>query len=437
VDKQTTAVLDELKSAQNERTQAWQELDKLRNEATDDDGNIRDNALEDLKSRRERYEEKAGRVLQLEEKLQIVGGSSVDKPESPFEGKPEQPEEGSGIKARSFREGLERFIQTDEFKSVREKRAASTGEVELKTLFSEDEANAYAGSGGPYLTTDYRPGVQPLRFQRLTVADLLAQGTTNAVSVTYFREVTWTNAAASVAEAGQKPEDTFVGGIVTEPVRKIAHIATITDEMLEDGPSMASYLDLRLRLGVQQKEEALLYGGDGNAPNLKGIINRTGVQGQPVASDSGADAIYKAITKVRTGAFVEPDGIIIHPSDWESLRLSKDTAHQYYGGGPFTGAYGNGGLIESQGILGANSPLWGQLRVVVTTAATQGTALVGAFATEAQIFRRTGLTVESTNSHDTNFAYNKMAFRAEERLALAVYHPAAFCKVTGTSFTAP
>jgi HK97 family phage major capsid protein len=266
----------------------------------------------------------------------------------------------------------------------------------------------------------------------LTVADLLASGTTQNPSVTYFQEVTWTNASASVAEAGTKPEDTYVGGTVVEPVRKLAHIATVTDEMLEDGPAMASYLDVRLRLGVEQVEEAQLYGGNGTAPNLKGIIARTGVQTQAISTDIAADGIYKAMTLVRTGAFAEPDGLIIHPTDWQSIRLSKDTAKQYYGGGPFTGAYGNNsGLIADRGSNGPVENLWGQLRVVVTTAATQGTALVGAFATEAQIFRRTGLTVESTNAHGTTFAENKVTFRAEERLALAVYHPAAFCKVTG------
>ena len=49
----------------------------------------------------------------------------------------------------------------------------------------------------------------------------------------------------------------------------------------------------------------------------------------------------------------------------------------------------------------------------------------------AQIFRRSGISVDTSNSHDTFFQYNKVAVRAEERLALAVYRPAAFCDVNG------
>ena len=40
--------------------------------------------------------------------------------------------------------------------------------------------------------------------------------------------------------------------------------------------------------------------------------------------------------------------------------------------------------------------------------------------------RKGGLRVEASNSHSTFFQENKVAIRAEERLALAVYRPAAF-----------
>jgi HK97 family phage major capsid protein len=74
--------------------------------------------------------------------------------------------------------------------------------------------------------------------------------------------------------------------------------------------------------------------------------------------------------------------------------------------------------------------LWG-LPVVVTTSATVGTAVVGAFNTCAEVFRKGGITVEATNSNENDFLTNLIAIRAEERLALAVYRPAGFSTVTG------
>lgn len=192
--------------------------------------------------------------------------------------------------------------------------------------------------------------------------------------------------------------------------------------MLEDVDQIRTYLDNRLRLFVQQAEEAQLYSGSGTAPNLRGLVNRTGIQTQARGTDSAPDAIYKAMNKIRINAFLEPDGVVIHPSNWEVVRLSKDGQGQYYGGGPFMGPYGNNGI--------AGDNIWG-LPVVVTPAATAGTALVGAFGTAAQVFRRSGLTVEASNSHSDFFQKNLTAIRAEERLALAVYRPAAFSTVTG------
>jgi HK97 family phage major capsid protein len=192
--------------------------------------------------------------------------------------------------------------------------------------------------------------------------------------------------------------------------------------MLEDIPALRSYLDGRLRLFIQHAEEDQLLNGSGAAPDLSGILDRdiqTGTQAS--LGDTALDAVHSAITAIRANSHMEPDGFVVHPSDWEIFRLAKDQNDQYYGGGPFTGAYGNGGI--------AGNSLWG-LPAVVTAAIAEGTVLVGAFRSAAQIFRKGGLTVEASNSHEDFFRRNLTAIRAEERLALAVYRPDAFYAVT-------
>jgi len=69
--------------------------------------------------------------------------------------------------------------------------------------------------------------------------------------------------------------------------------------------------------------------------------------------------------------------------------------------------------------------------VAVTLAMTSGVALPGAFRQGAQFFRKGGLTVDASNSHNDYFVKNLQAIRAEERGALAVYRPGAFGEVTG------
>ena len=66
----------------------------------------------------------------------------------------------------------------------------------------------------------------------------------------------------------------------------------------------------------------------------------------------------------------------------------------------------------------------------MTPAIAAGTVLVGAFTQGASVIRRQGLTVDVANQNEDDFTHNRIAVRIEERLALAVRYPKAFCKVT-------
>jgi hypothetical protein len=98
--------------------------------------------------------------------------------------------------------------------------------------------------------------------------------------------------------------------------------------------------------GVKRVEEAQLLNGNGTPPQLQGILNRSGLA-TTVVTAAGLTAmkamvgIYNQITALRAVSFVEPDAIVIHPTDWQTIRLGVDGQQQFYGGGPFTGAYGN------------------------------------------------------------------------------------------------
>lgn len=262
--------------------------------------------------------------------------------------------------------------------------------------------------------------------RRLVVADLLGQETTTRSAVTYFVESETVNGAvATVAEGAEKPLVSFGDPTpVTEPVRKIAAVMKESDEMVEDLPWLASAIDNRGIYLVQLAEEDQLLNGSGTGTNLDGILNRDGIlTGQTASGEPNvADAIFRAMTSVSTSSPFQPDGIIINPTDYQTLRLAKDSNNQYYGGGFFSGQYGNGGVMEQP-------PLWG-LRTVVTPAIASGTVLVGAFQQGASVIRRKGLTVEVANQNEDDFVYNRIAIRIEERLALAVRYPKAFCKVT-------
>ena len=67
----------------------------------------------------------------------------------------------------------------------------------------------------------------------------------------------------------------------------------------------------------------------------------------------------------------------------------------------------------------------------MTSVIEAGVALVECFNTAAQIFRKGGVRVDASNSHQDYFTRNLVAVRSELREALAVYKPQRFGEVTG------
>lgn len=312
----------------------------------------------------------------------------------------------------------EQYVETNGYKFAAQKaKLRSTnwqadGEELVATTLDTGTA-----SGGQLIVSDYRPGIVPLQFKRLVIADLLAAGSTDSNSITYMKETTFTNAAAAVAEGGPKPESTLVFEQVSDLVKKIAHWLPVTDEMLEDVAQIRSYIDARLRLGLDIAEEDQLLNGDGTGKNITGLLNRSSLTtAEARGSNTNADAVFIEMMKIFNASFVMPTGTVMNPANWQTTQLSKDGEGRYYGSGPFAGPQA--------------PTLWG-LPVAVTPSIVANTALVGAFSSAAQVFRKGGVRLEASNSHADFFVRNLTAIRAEERLALAVYRPAAFGKVTG------
>jgi HK97 family phage major capsid protein len=139
--------------------------------------------------------------------------------------------------------------------------------------------------------------------------------------------------------------------------------------------------------------------------------------------------LFKALNGTRGSSFMEPEWVVMHPTDWESIRLLTDTAGQYLYGGPGQGPYGNGAVAQASGqITGAADSLWGKPVYVTAAIGGAGTALLGN-SQAAQVWSKGGPSVEITNAHQDYFVKDLVAIRCERRLGLTVYRPSALCEV--------
>ena len=247
------------------------------------------------------------------------------------------------------------------------------------------------------------------------VTDLFVPGSTVSDTIDFYEETTFTNAAAETAEGSAAPESALDFTLRTFPVQEISTFIPVTRRALADTVGLQSYVEGRLGHMINLRRSGQLLTGNGISPNLRGILNVSGIQTQAKGSDPTPDAVYKAMVLARTTGDAEPTGAVFHALDWQDIRLLRTIDGVYSWGSPSD--------------AGADR-LWG-LGARVSNSITQNTGLVGGFRPYAQIFRRQGATIEISTEHSTYFTERKAAVLIYERLALAVYRPGAFVQITG------
>lgn len=280
-------------------------------------------------------------------------------------------------------------------------------------------------SGGSFVLPENRPGVLDLLQRELTLLDLIPRLGTESDTIQYIREDTFTNNAAFVAEAtattgttGTKPESVLQYSTQSATVKTLAHWIPITNRLLDDAPAIRGIIDTRLLTGLDLVLETQVLSGDGTGENFSGLLaTGSGINAQGF-SNNIIDSIFKGRTKVRVTGHARPNAVVMHPNDYESVRLLRE------GTGGTAGAYLMGPPSET-----GPTTIFG-MPVVESEAMTENTALVGDFRLGISLFDREMSAIRVGTIND-QFVRNMQTILAEGRWALVIWRPTAFTQVTG------
>lgn len=305
----------------------------------------------------------------------------------------------------------EALVNSEEFKALA-KSTSQRGKavVQVKAVTTMTSAT---GSSGALIAPDYRPDAVMLPQRRMTIRDLLAPGQTAGSAVQYPRQTVRNLNPANVAETLLKPQSEIDFELVTAPVQTTAHFMVASRQVMDDAPQLKSLVDVEMRYGLDLVEEAGFLFGDGTGVNFLGITGQaqaySAPPGSPTTGLTRIDILALALLQSEL-ALLPATGIVLHPTDWRAILLTKDGMGRYIMGDP----------------LGQNeASIWG-IPVVPTLAMQPGKFLVGAFRDGAQVFDRMEAEVLISSEDSDNFRKNLITIRAERRAAMTVRRPQAF-----------
>ncbi len=314
----------------------------------------------------------------------------------------------------------QRFV-TDEYRSWANGGARGQFAVDLDGLDIRTVTDVTTGvtSAGALRQPERLARVgQDFLDRRTYLADLVPHINTSTGSVEYVQDKTpladMANKAVEVTEGSAKPQAGPTFQVVTEPMATIAAWANMTRQAAADFPQVQSYLDGRLRYSLKRRLDSQFINGDGNAPNMTGLLLRSGITtNTPGSTEAWYKTIRHAITVMELVESV-PEIIVLNPTDAETFDLTNDTT---------------AGLhavidVANQGARTA----WG-LTQVRSTAVAAGTALL-IDPMAVAIFDRMAPTAYMTDSHASNFTANILTLLLELRAGTALFDPKGVCKVT-------
>lgn len=314
------------------------------------------------------------------------------------------------VEAKTFNQILGETIK-ENAEAIKNYRSGEVLKMEMKAVGDMSIAANFTGST-PF-NQEVRNALIQNPYDRVWLSDYLPQGNTNKGSILYPKEANGEGGAATwVTGSGDKPQMDYDLTSQAAFVKWIAGFVIVDREMLDDIDWITSYIQSKMLISLKVAENNFILNGTTDANPVQGLLDvATPYDGAYTAAvDKIIDSAYGQIPE-DTFEFYQGNTAILNVRDAVAIGLNKATGSGEYDLPQGSVVFNNGKLsvgglnIATTTQLGANNFL---------TFDKTATLLVNRLAPELRMFEDAALAKQ-----------NKVMFRIEERITLAIFNNAA------------
>lgn len=325
----------------------------------------------------------------------------------------------SVVETLSENEGLQRWMKDRPIHSF----ILTLDSKQSQELFERKttiDTTAVGRSTSGVMPIDRTPGIVQEARQALQLRDLLTSRPTVLSDIDYVKVNSAPTRGSVQVESSAKTENAVTFNTGTARVQTIATWIPASRQVLDDMNELLGYLQTALPYYVNLAEEVQMLTGSNTGQDLNGLITQGTAYNTALNVNSPGwkqqDILARAIQQVQIAKEIPPTFVVLHPTDYWNIALTKDTQ----------GRYLNPDLAKA---------FWG-LTPITSVNIGSGNFLVGSGNPAAvEIRDRMGMTLELSTQHSTYFTQNLVAIRAEKRMTLVCYRPGSM--IQGSFNTSP
>lgn len=317
------------------------------------------------------------------------------------------------LEVKTFNQVLDETIR-ENIQAIQDFKQGDNLVLEMKGVGDMSIAANFTGST-PF-NQEVRNALIQNPYDRVWLSDLLPQGSTNKGSVLYPKENGGEGGAATwVSGSGNKEQMDFDLTSQSAFVKWIAGFVVVDREMLDDIDWISSYIQSKMLISLKVAENNFILNGTADSNPVQGLLDVATAYDGPftAAVDKIVDSAYGQIPE-DTFEFYQGNTSILNVRSAVAIGLNKATGSGEYDLPPGTVVFENGALkvaglqMATTTQLGANNFL---------TFDKTATLLINRLKPELRMFEDAALAKQ-----------NKVMFRIEERITLAIFNNAAVVK---------